>query len=282
MPSDDEALDAIAAELYELRPDCFTAARNTRAQACEPGLARKVKALPKPTVAAWAVNLIVRDGGLDEALTLAAALREAQHDLDARELARLAPQRRALVSALARAAVGMAEQAGVSVSTVAHSDIEKTINAAVMDADAATAALTGRLVRPMEAGAQQVSPEVVGGSFRPNSLDDAAAAAPIADDLAERRARKTAEQAAREAERAANEMARELSQVSIRREKVQQRADHLHERIDDLRGDLAKLESEASLVDSTLGDLDREQAESAKAARAAAKRAEQVRAAVDR
>ena len=51
--------------------------------------------------AAWAVDLLARDGQLAEALELAGALREAQDDLDGAELARLSRQRRALVAALA-------------------------------------------------------------------------------------------------------------------------------------------------------------------------------------
>ncbi len=82
-------LDAIAAELYALPPAEFTAARNREAGMADRSIAAQVKALRKPTVAAWAVNLLAREGQLGEALELSAALREAQEDLDAAELARL-------------------------------------------------------------------------------------------------------------------------------------------------------------------------------------------------
>ena len=79
-------LDAIAVELYALPPAQFTAARNARAGASDRSLGALIKRLPKPGVAAWAVSLLAREGQLGDALELAAALREAQDDLDAAEL----------------------------------------------------------------------------------------------------------------------------------------------------------------------------------------------------
>ena len=178
-------LDAIAVELYALPPEEFTDARNARAAASDRALAARVKALRKPTASAWAVDLLARDGQLAEALELAGALREAQDDLDAAELGRLSRQRRSLVSALATQAVDLARDRGVTVSAAARSDVEKTINAAVMDAAAAAAVMTARLVRPLEASgfdAVDVS-DAVGGSL-PGVPD---APPPSRDDLAERR-----------------------------------------------------------------------------------------------
>ncbi|WP_216084923.1 hypothetical protein, partial [Shigella sp. SHS-8] len=131
-PRASAALDAIAAELCALPPDRFTAARNAKA-AADPALAKAIKALRKPVVAAWAVNVLVQEGGLADALALAAELREAQDDLDAAELGRLSKQRRALVAGLAKQAVARGADRGVTVSGAARDDVEKTINAAVMD-----------------------------------------------------------------------------------------------------------------------------------------------------
>lgn len=272
---DSARLDAIAVELYALAPDDFTAARNARAAASDRSLAARVKALRKPTAAAWAVDLLARDGQLAEALELAGALREAQDDLDGAELARLSRQRRALVAALATQAVGLAEDKGVTISAAARADIEKTINAAVMDAAAAAAVMTARLVRPLEAtgfDAVDVS-EAVGGSL-PGVPD---APAPTRDDLAERRARKAAEKALREAERAAGEAGRELAKVEATLTKSRERADHLAERIDDLRSELAKLEADAEKVAHDIGRLDGERADAAARARAAEREADTAR-----
>lgn len=272
---DSARLDAIAAELYALAPDDFTAARNARAAASDRALAARVKALRKPTAAAWAVDLLARDGQLAEALELAGALREAQDDLDSAELARLSRQRRALVAALATQAVGLARDKGVSISAAARADVEKTINAAVMDAAAAAAVMTARLVRPLEAtgfDAVDVS-EAVGGSLP--GLPDAPA--PNRDDLAERRARKAAEKALREAERAAGEADRELAKVDAKLTKARERADHLAERIEDLRSELAKLEADAAKVAQDVGRLDGERTDAAARARAAERDAQKAR-----
>ncbi|MDE0545240.1 transposase [Microbacterium sp. C7(2022)] len=267
----DDDLDAVAAELYALPPAEFTAARNARAQREAPPLARAIRALRKPTVAAFAVNLLTRDGQLSEAVELSAALREAQDDLDAAELSRLAPQRRALVAALADSAAGLATAQGVSVSSAAHESIRATINAAVMDAASAAAVLTARLVTGLDAGGE-VPADAVGGT-----LPGAAPAPPATrDDLAARRARKAAERAARESERAANEAERIEQRLDEQRAKVQERVDHLNERVDDLRRDLERVQSDAAAAASDLSSLEsdlRQARATAARARAAAERA---------
>lgn len=273
----DAGLDEIAAELYALTPAEFTAARNARAAASDPALAKRVKALRKPSVAAWAVNLLARQGQLADAIELSAALREAQEDLDAAELSRLGAQRRQLVAALAKQAVGLASDAGVTLSAGARDEVEKTVNAAVMDAAAAAAVLTARLVTTLEAG--DIDPaalaDAVGGSL-PGAVEPARR-----DDLAERRARKAAEKAAREAERLANEAERELARVEARRAKAQERVDHVRERIDDLRRDLAALEADAAAAEQKLDTIEAERRDAASRARAAQEESDRARRALD-
>lgn len=278
MPKSDSAeLDAVAAELYVLPPDQFTKARNARAGMADRAIAAHIKALRKPSVAAWAVNLLAREGQLGEALELSAALREAQEDLDAAEMSRLGRQRRQLVAALAKQAVDLAEDAGVTVSAAAREDVEKTINAAVMDATAAAAVMTARLVKPLEAGAFDDSDlaDAVGGSL------PGATVLPPRDDLAQRRARKAAEKAAREAERLASEAEREAARIDARRAKAQERADHLAERMDDLRRDLAQLEQEARAQAETLEAIEQDHAEARRRAKAAAKEVERAQRALE-
>ncbi len=280
-PAADDAaqLDAIAVELYALPPDDFTSARNARAAAADRSLAARVKTLRKPTAAAWAVDLLARDGQLAEALELAGALREAQDDLDGAELARLSRQRRALVAAHATQAVDLAAERGVSVSASARADVEKTINAAVMDAAAAAAVMTARLVRPLEASgfdAVDVS-DAVGGSL-PGVPD---APPPTRDDLAERRARKEAERAVREAERAAGEADRELAKIDAKLTKARERSDHLRERIDDLQAELARFEADAGKAERETQRLDDERTDAAARARSAERDAEKARKALE-
>ena len=280
-PAADDAaqLDAIAVELYALPPDDFTSARNARAAAADRSLAARVKTLRKPTAAAWAVDLLARDGQLAEALELAGALREAQDDLDGAELARLSRQRRALVAALATQAVDLAAERGVAVSAAARADVEKTINAAVMDAAAAAAVMTARLVRPLEASgfdAVDVS-DAVGGSL-PGVPD---APPPTRDDLAERRARKEAERAVRDAERAAGEADRELAKIDAKLAKARERSDHLRERIDDLRAELDRFEADAEKADAETRRLDDDRTDAAARARSAERDAEKARKALE-
>ncbi|GAB2831079.1 transposase [Microbacterium insulae] len=270
-------LDAIAAELYALPPAEFTAARNRETGMADRAIAAQVKALRKPTVAAWTVNLLAREGQLAEAVELSAALREAQEDLDAAELSRLGRERRQLVAALATQAVALAKDAGVAVSAAAREDVEKTINAAVMDASAAAAVMTARLVAPLEAGAFEPADlaDAVGGSL------PGVAEAPARDDLAERRARKAAEKAAREAERAANEAERELARIDAQQQKLRERVDHVSERIEDLRRDLERLEGERGTAEAALEGVEEERREAASRARAAAAVAQRARDALE-
>ncbi|SDG37615.1 transposase [Microbacterium pygmaeum] len=269
------ALDAVAAELYALPPDEFTAARNTHAAGAPRSLAARIKALRKPTAAAWAVDLLAREGQLADALELSAQLREAQDDLDAAELGRLSRQRRQLVTALAGQAVDLAAQRGVTISGAARTDVEKTINAAVMDAAAAVAVMTARLVRPLEAsGFDPVDlTDAVGGSL-PGVPDSPP---PSRDDLAERRARKEAERALRDAERAAGEADRELDKLEARLTKSRERGDQLRERIDDLQRDLARLQADAEKADRETDRLDQERAGAASRSRSATAAAEKAR-----
>jgi hypothetical protein len=279
-PADTDELDAIAAELYALPPAEFTAARNARAAAAGRAVGARIKKLPKPAVAAWAVSLLAREGQLGDALELASALREAQDDLDAAELSRLSAQRRALVAALSKQAVGLAGERGVTVGAAAREDVEKTINAAVMDAAAAAAVMTGRLVRALEAtGFEHVDlTDALGGSAVDGS---AAPPPPRRDDLAERRARREAEKAAREADRAASEAERDLARIETRLGKARSRADLLHERLDDLRAEVERLEAEAAAADAEVDRIDDERGAAASTARSARKAADAAQAAVD-
>ncbi|KAE8763922.1 hypothetical protein [Georgenia thermotolerans] len=149
-------LAAAAEELYSLEPGQFTRARNDRAKQAradgDPALAEAVKALPKPSTAAWLVNLMVRRMGTEigQALEVGAALRQAQQDLDAAQLRTLTSQRRRLTAALVRQAGTRAAELGTKVSAAVAEQAETTLHAAMTDADAAAALRTGLLVRALE------------------------------------------------------------------------------------------------------------------------------------
>src|ERR1700712_153141 len=102
----EDALVEVADELYGLTPEEFTAARNARAKAAQAdgdrALADAVKALAKPTAAAWLANQLVRQDpdALDPLLELGSALREATAKLDGAEMRALSRQQPKVVAAL--------------------------------------------------------------------------------------------------------------------------------------------------------------------------------------
>src|SRR5690242_20903024 len=110
-----DGLVAIADRLYAEPVDTFTEARNTAAAQVEDrALSRQVKALKKPSTAAWAVNLLVRRDAaqIDQVLALGASLREAAASMQGEELRALTRQRRQLTAALATSARTLAREAG--------------------------------------------------------------------------------------------------------------------------------------------------------------------------
>ncbi|POX66268.1 transposase [Microbacterium sp. Ru50] len=249
-----DEFDAAAAELLVVAPADFVAARNARATEAPGALGTRIRGLRKPTVAAWAVNLLSRDPSFREALELSGALREAQDDLDAAELARLGKQRRALVAALARRSADLAEEAGVALSAAARDEVERTVNAAIVDAVAGAVVGAGRLVRTLEPGS--LDSETLADRVAGSIPGVAEAPARPRDDLAERRARREAEKRRREAQREASEAGRALARAEERRSSARERADRLHERAEELRRDLARVSEDAERADAAVDDLD--------------------------
>ena len=147
-----DPVDAAAELLYGLSPGEFTGARNAAAKALrDRGLRREadeMKALAKPTLAAWAVNQLTRKrhADLDEFLKAAAAARDAQLSgtADAREA--ISRQRRALES-LVRAAQ---DEFGGDASEAITIRIRQTLEAAAVDDAAAEAVRRGRLAKELE------------------------------------------------------------------------------------------------------------------------------------
>ncbi|MFF2493397.1 transposase [Agromyces sp. NPDC058064] len=273
-----DALIDEAAALYALRPEEFTAARNGRGRELRDDdreLADAVLALRRPAPAAWLVNQLVRHRGdeLDQLLGLGEELRAAQAELDAPAMARLAKQRRALVAALARDAGALAEELDAPVRQPVLDEIAQTLNAGMVDASAADAVRSGRLVRGLEAVGLEVDLDgaVAGGPSGPGG-----AAAPTrsarpkasrrgggsADDGAEReRERERAEQAERE--RAERE--REAEAADARAAEASDALDALERELaalaDRIAADTARreeLDAELREVEDRLGEHGRE------------------------
>ena len=145
------SLEEIAAELYGLPPQEFTAARNARAKearaAGDKDLAQQVSALGKPTAVGWLANQLVREHPeeLRSLLELGALLREATANLAGDELKELSRQQRRVVHALVQQARALAGAAGHPASEDTARGLEETLHAALADQDAADELAAGRL-----------------------------------------------------------------------------------------------------------------------------------------
>ncbi|MFD9597869.1 hypothetical protein ACFWA9_34650 [Kitasatospora sp. NPDC059973] len=155
MAGNEPDFDAIADELHTLAPQDFTAARNRHADALkktDPQLAQQVRALRRPTQAAWAANLLAHRHGdlVGQLLDLGQALRDAQEHLAGEQLRTLTEQRRQLVRALTGQAERDAAEAGHPLGADAVAEVDRTLGAALADPDAARALAAGRLTAPLD------------------------------------------------------------------------------------------------------------------------------------
>ena len=150
-----QELHTVAQELYGLRPQEFVEARAAAEAAARSAgdrqLAKAVKALRRPAVAAWAVNLLVRERGelLEQVVALGESLRQAQSLLQGDALRDLAKQRRQLVAAVTTEARELARGEGQRLSDAAVRQVEDTLQAAMTDRGAADAVLSGLLAQPL-------------------------------------------------------------------------------------------------------------------------------------
>jgi hypothetical protein len=152
--SDPPTVDFVS-DLYALPPEQFIAARDEavkRAKAAgDRRLAAEIGKLRRPTVAAWVVNRLAQERPemVEELLDLGEALRSAQRNLRGGELRELSLQRRALVSALAREAVGLARREHRR-DNLPVAEVEATLTAALADPEVADMVRTGQLTRTVE------------------------------------------------------------------------------------------------------------------------------------
>jgi hypothetical protein len=148
-------LEEVVDELYGLEASEFVAARDARARAARQAgnrtLADQVKALKRPSAAAWVVNLLVRQrpGEIERLARFGESFREAQANLAGDELRRLGRQRHQVLAGLGQEARRLAEGRGQPVSQAVERDVETTLDAAVTDPAAADAVRSGRLLRPV-------------------------------------------------------------------------------------------------------------------------------------
>lgn len=147
-------------DLYGVPPDQFIPQRTALTKALRADRRRDeanaVAALRKPSVAAWAVNQLVRSQGaaVGELYDAGDALREAQEKLlagsgDGRGLRAATERERAAVDELVQAARGLLDSDGRELSGSVIERVSDTLHAAALDPDAREQVRPGRLEREL-------------------------------------------------------------------------------------------------------------------------------------
>src|SRR5581483_2770373 len=183
-----DPVDEAADRLYGLPLDEFTAARNEAAKELRGrGLgaeADEVKALPKPTAAAWALNQLTRrrHADLDEFLDLAASARDAQ--LGGASAAEAREAVKAMRTVLERLATAAREEVGGKPSEAVVTRIRQSLEAAAVDDRAAEELRQGRMAKELEPagfGTLAAHAKPAGKARKRPSQDAAAARKALAD-----------------------------------------------------------------------------------------------------
>jgi hypothetical protein len=243
----DEAVAGAADELYGLPLADFTRARDDLAKRLRRegrrDDAEAVKALRKPTVAAWALNQLARrrPKDLEKLLATGERLRQAQETLlgggDRSALRRATAEERELVAKLARDASALAGESGTGATASLGERIASTLHAAALDEQTAAELAAGRLLREREAvglfGADSVEVRPgrraasAAGSRSP-AAESPAAAAPPGRPARRRGARagppakrQASDERARQADERRREAERELAAARAQERKAQ-------------------------------------------------------------
>jgi hypothetical protein len=271
MTDESPELLEIADELYALPLGDFTPTRDARAKELKgTDLAKPVKALKKPSLAAWVVNLLVRRDAdqVDQVLSLGASLREAAAGMDGDELRNLTRQRRQLTAAVTTGARSLAASAGVKVTQAVADQVEATLTAAMVDERCAEAVRSGLLVTALastgvdevDLSAAVATPEALGFTatpVEPGPPDLHVVPDPDADEKAVAAAQERVATAAA-AVTAAEEA---LSAATASVDDLEARTMQLRAEIDELRGKLAERESAYEEVDEELSEAEEARSE---------------------
>ncbi|MFH8609873.1 hypothetical protein ACH4D5_20565 [Streptomyces sp. NPDC018029] len=310
--SEERDAESVLDELYATAPPRFVSRREelaararTEGRAAD---ARRIRAARRPTLAAWAANLLLHSRPEESRrfLDLGQELREAYRTLDAAEIKELSKQRGSVVASLSRQAAELARDAGHRLSDAAQQDVASTLHAVLADEDAADQWATGRLESALTPPAEFPPSGVTGtAGARPKSARSKGAAqrsragtgtdagkrpAGAKDELAERRRQKQERRAqeAREAAEAADEQLRERHAEHRDADEALQQARDRHEearrQMTAAEEQLRQAQEELRRADRAERDAEERSREAAdavagaeQAARAAAREAERLR-----
>ncbi|QNE44186.1 hypothetical protein F1C15_10505 [Frigoribacterium sp. NBH87] len=241
------------------------------------------------------MDLLARDDagqGLAGAAALGDRFRAAQAEGDRAALATLADERKTTLAQLLARGRELAEQAGAPLAGPAVVALEQTLRAVVADADAAEAARSGVLVRPL--AADGLEPADLDGAVageavdrpRPRRAGAGAPGGPESTSGPDRRSRQ------RDARRVAREELRRAEQAADRaeadRDEVESRVAELDDARDRVADDLRRLRDEFAAAEARRAELDdrerflrRERRRAVEDATAARREAERAREALE-
>ncbi|OLZ53060.1 hypothetical protein AVW11_31295 [Streptomyces amritsarensis] len=292
-------VDAVAAELYGLRPEEFTAARDAHAAAArkagQRAEAKRIAALRRPTLAVWAANRLAR-ADADQAqhlLEIGQGLREAHRTLSGEDLRKLSHHQHVVIAAMAGEARRLAGEAGQDLSPGAQHEVEQILRGVLADPDAAEDWARGVLAKapPRAVGFAEVAPEP-GTAPRPQQHEPKRKPKPVPEPEPEPEPEpvpepepkpeparepkpgrepepaadtKGAERASREAERAEEALAR----AETERAQARTGLGVLDEEIGRLEERLSRARAERERLAATAEDADRRHREAAREAKAA-------------
>ncbi|MGW0364459.1 hypothetical protein [Streptomyces sp. NPDC002990] len=230
-------VEEIIDELYGLPPARFTSARDEAAahakRAGDRAAAKRIAALRRPTLAAWASNLLVRGkpSEVEQFLQLGQALRAAHRSLNGEELRALSHQQHVVIGALAREALRLTDEAGAPASETVLREVEQILYAVLAGPEAAEAWASGRLVKApapvpefpgIDPGA--VPPPGPSQAEQAEQARRAAASRPPAADRRPDPRLEAARTAVREAQQAAAAREEELRQAQAARQRAREQA----------------------------------------------------------
>ncbi|MEU0602287.1 hypothetical protein ABZ484_29245 [Streptomyces sp. NPDC006393] len=264
-------MEAVLDELHTTPPADFVARREELAAALKADGraedARRIHGARRPTLAAWAANLLLRSRPEEsrQFLELGEALREAYRTLDAAGLKELSAQRRQVVSGLSRQAAQLAQDSGHRLSDAVRQDVESTLLAVLTDPEAAEQWAGGRLHSALTPPSVFPASGVEAGAAAPKRTRSVPGPARTAtpsrrtapkDELAERRREREARLAA--ARKAAEEAERRLAALRTeqadteaaarrareRRDRSQEQVSEAERRLHQAREDLSRAEDD--------------------------------------
>jgi hypothetical protein len=268
-----EELLAIADRLYAEPLGDFTPARDAAAKAAATGegadkdLAARVKALKKPSVAAWSVNVLVRREGdqIDQVLALGESLRAAAESMSGDDLRALTRQRRQLTNALAGTARDLAREQDVRLTAAVVDQVEGMLTAAMLDPVAAQVVRSGLVltaftstgVSELDVAAVCAVPEALGPdvAHRASTTERPAPSLHLVPED-DRVRREAAQDKVDEAQGAVDEARGELDEVEENLKTLRARRLQLQGEIDEIRRRLASLEDDVDAVDEDLEEVE--------------------------